>query len=99
MKPVPKPVILYDPPYRTWVRFQPCLVCIPGQQSTKTECAHRKTRRHGDGDGLLALCEAHHRTGRQSFHAGEKSFAATFHLDLEVESAKLRSRYDREMGW
>ena len=97
MKPIPKPVIVYDPPRRAWIRGQPCCVCEPGKQASATECAHVQTRRNaGDHENLVPICVVHH---REQHRLGIKSFARVHRVDLEAVAQRYHRDYDREMGW
>ena len=97
MKPVPRPVILRDPPRRAWIRDQACCVCPPGKQSEPTECAHVHTKRNaGDDHNLIPLCRRHHREQHQ---LGVETFAHRNGVDLEKSAAWYWDAYDKEMGW
>ena len=90
---------IYGPPGRvTFVRDLGCVIC-----GAPAENAHTRTggtSRKGDYTTIIPLCFEHHRGGKDSYHAGAKSFAARYNLDLEaiaaaVEAAWLRSRGSR----
>jgi|SRR3990172_4190994 len=96
-KPVPRPVVLIDPPRREWTRQQPCLCCEPGKQSTPTESAHVHTKRNaGDDHNLIPLCGEHH---KQQHAIGVVSFASMHGKDLEAEASRYWDAYDKEQGW
>lgn len=87
---------IYGPPgRREFVHDLGCVIC-----GAPAENAHARTggtSRKGDYTSIIPLCFWHHRGAKDSYHAGAKSFAATYHLDLEaiaaaVEEAWLRSR-------
>jgi hypothetical protein len=101
MHPVPKAVIIVDPPRRQWVRTLPCTICAltNAKQTSLTECAHVVTRRHGDHENLVPLCAEHHRTGETAWHRGRLTFQLTYGVVLEDVARRLHARYDKEQGW
>ena len=102
MKPIPKPVIVIDPPRREWIKSLPCTICAltgAAKQASPTECAHVVTRRHGDHENLVPLCAEHHRTGQTAWHKGRQTFQMTFGVVLADVARRLHAQYDKEQGW
>jgi hypothetical protein len=100
LHPVPKPVIVIDPPRRKWVATLPCCVCqARGMiQRTPTECAHVDAKRNaGDEDNLAPICRDHHTQRGDSLHRmGIKSFQAHHGVDLKAIAKKVARDYRQE---
>ena len=94
MTAVPKPPpALVVPEYRAYIAGLPCLICLPGDQTTRTEVCHVHTRRNaGDAQNLYAACGKHH--AEQHF-TGIRSFEKRHRIDLEHEAKRLWLAYQR----
>lgn len=82
---VPKPKVVRDPAYLKAVRQMPCMLWnVPGHICGETmgrgpsEASHLDTKSRDDR--TLPMCGVAHRTGRWSWHAGQKSFCTHYGL-------------------
>ena len=90
-KPSPSLVI---PEYRAYIAGLPCLICLPGDQTTRTEVCHVHTRRNaGDVANLVPMCTKHH---TEQHFVGIRSFEARHATDLQLEATMLWTRWKRE---
>ena len=98
MTAVPKPSpALVIPEYRAYIGSLPCLICLPGDQTTRTEVCHVHTRRNaGDEANLVPMCSWHH---MQQHFVGIRSFEDRHVKDLEFEAKQLWARWQRKQDW
>ena len=79
-----------NPTYLAWIRTQPCVVC---GQARWIEAAHTGLRGLGQKSSdfsAIPLCEAHHRTGKDSYHRlGARKFAQLHDLDIPALVRRL----------
>lgn len=75
----PKPVVVKDPAFLAYVRTLPCWlygkdyhVCADTIGKGLSECSHLDGKSRDDR--VLPMCGLAHRTGRWSWHSGQKSF-------------------------
>lgn len=76
---VPKPVRIKDPDYLAYVRTLPCWeagrfyhICADTMGKGLSEVSHLDGKSRDDR--VLPMCGLTHRTGRWSWHNGQKSF-------------------------
>ena len=102
MRSVPKPSVVRDAAFRSWIRQMPCLLADRepcecgkyihvGSRRMVTEACHVRTRRNnGDMENLVPLCASHH---KEQHRVGIKTFQARHHLDLKASAEQLWDSY------
>lgn len=101
MPSVPKPKVVNDPAYLKWVRQRHCwFPMVYGHRCTDTIGSGLSEASHLDGksrdDRVLPMCGLLHRTGKFSWHAGQRTFCrrlGTTKAQLIAEAEHLYTQY------
>lgn len=98
---VPKPVVIKDPAYLTFLRSRPCVCSGWGDCDTsltigRGPCEASHLQGKSRDDLAVPMCGGHHRTNVVSWHHGQQTFMAKYGWTKEQLVAHAAQLY---RGW